>query len=176
LTCPPTITNVARGGPEGQVGPTRLVSSWVKRGVVAELNEPDFAAVPGGAFRAIVSKGDDPGLETVPGLLLYTIVVGAISVPVVCQVIVTVIWPTTSTPSKFAHELAEEPVYHPLPVKVPPLTLSPGGWVTAEVHLFVMNAPWKLILTVPAPVPVEVRPGESIPVPFLMRQVTRPEP
>src|SRR5215813_8838927 len=56
LTFPPTITNVVRAGPEGQVGPGRLVASWVKRGVVAESNEPDFTAVPGGAFRAIVSK------------------------------------------------------------------------------------------------------------------------
>ena len=119
MTFPPTITNVARGGPEGQAGPTRLVFSWVKCGVGAELNEPDFTAVPGGAFSAIVSKGDP---ETVLGLFLYTIVVGAIGVPVVRQLMMTVIWPTTSTPSKFAHELAGAPLYHPPPVNVPPVT------------------------------------------------------
>jgi len=43
-------------------------------------------------------------------LFLYTIVVGAIGVPVVTQVTVTVIWPTTSTPWKFAQELAVAPV------------------------------------------------------------------
>jgi hypothetical protein len=87
LTAPPTITKFVMGGPEGQVGPTRLVASRVKRGVVAELNEPDFIALPGGAFRAIVSKGDPLGLETVPGFFAYTILVGVIGVPVVCQVI-----------------------------------------------------------------------------------------
>ena len=107
MTFPPTITNVARGGPEGQAGPTRLVFSWVKCGVGAELNEPDFTAVPAGAFSAIVSKGDP---LTVPGLFLYTIVVGAIGVPVVRQLLMTVIWPTRSTPSKFAHELAGAPL------------------------------------------------------------------
>src|SRR5215472_12783048 len=105
-TFPPTITNVVSGGPGGQDGPGRLVASRVKRGVVAELNEPDFVAVPGGAFRATVSKGVP---ETVPGLCLYTIVVGAIGVPVVFQVIVTSIRPTTSGPSKFAQELPMEP-------------------------------------------------------------------
>ena len=119
MTFPPTITNVVSGGPGGQDGPGRLVASWVKRGVVAELNEPDFVAVPGGAFRATVSKGVP---ETVPGLCLYTIVVGAIGVPVVRQLMMTVIWPTTSTPSKFAHELAGAPLYHPPPVNVPPMT------------------------------------------------------
>ena len=48
--------------------------------------------------------------------------------------------------------------------------------MTAEVHWLLANAPWKLILTVPAPLPVEVRPGDSIPVPSLIRQVTWPEP